>query len=196
MALFPLGILSAAGAGVADLGSYELISTSLITGTSTTSVVFDVSTLASTYKHLQIRAVVRTSRSPETNSNHAMRINADTGANYAAHVVRGTGSAVQSFAGASQTYISISDGTSSTNSTANSYSAMVIDLLDPFSSTKNKTVRGLFGNAASTYFGSGDIRLFSGFRNNTEITTSVTIYDLNAGYFLAGSRYSIYGVKG
>jgi hypothetical protein len=190
--MWNLGLL---GASLGFSSDFELIQTSIVSGTSTTSVVFDVSTLASTYKHLQVRAVVRTNRT-ETNSNHAIRINGDTGSNYAGHGLRGAGSSVTSFGGGSSTFINVSDGTSSGNSTANSFSALVIDFLDPFSSTKNTTLRALFGNAATTYFGSGDIRLFSGLWNNTATVTSITIYDLNASSFGAGSRYSLYGIKG
>jgi hypothetical protein len=51
--LIPFGVFSAAGSSVSN--SYELISTTILPNSSSTSVTFDVSSLASTYKHLQVR---------------------------------------------------------------------------------------------------------------------------------------------
>jgi hypothetical protein len=54
---FPLGILSAAGAGGGVAGDYELISSEIL-GTTAASVTFSsLGDYSSTYKHLQIRAV-------------------------------------------------------------------------------------------------------------------------------------------
>ena len=167
-----------------------------ILSSSAASVTFSgLDAYAADYEHLQIRGVIRTNRSGQTNSESSLRINGDTGANYSQHRLRGTGSAVESSAGTSQTSISISDGTSSTNSTASSYSAFVVDILDPFSSSKNTTIRFLFGNAATTYFGSGDIRLGSGAYLNTASVTSLSIIDRNATSIVTGSTFTLIGVK-
>jgi hypothetical protein len=179
MALFPLGILSAAGAG--EVGAtYELIETAIVSGSSTSSIVFDVSTFASTYKHLQVRSAYFVG----TNANLvSMRLNADTGSNYSQHYVEGTGSVVVS-AGASNA-TSMYFGYTQTVLT-NAANAVVCDLLDAFSTTKNKTTRTLSGREF--------ISLYSGNWRNTNAVTSVTIVSPNV--FIAGSRFSLYGIKG
>jgi hypothetical protein len=194
MSFMLLGILNAQASGGAG-GGFDLLETQVL-GTSEASITFSsLGTYAADYKHLQIRAVIRTNRSGQTNSQTSIRFNSDTGSNYSGHLLRGTGSAVQSFASVGETSISISDGTSSTNSTGNSFSATVLDILDPFETSKYTTTKALFGNAASTYFGSGDIRLTSGLWNNTAALTTITFMDRNATSFAIGSRFSLYGVK-
>ena len=183
MSLFPLGILSAAGAG-GVAGDFELI-TSTILGSAQSSVVFDVSSFASTYKHLQIRA---TARKSNTDNSQLIRLNGDTASNYALHYLWGNGSTVQSAGSGGQSSITNFPFAGS-NFTANAFGAYVIDILDAYSTTKNKTVRQL--SALSNI----EIQLASGFWNNTSSLTSISL-GTTSGDLVSGSRFSLYGIKG
>jgi hypothetical protein len=186
MALFPLGILSAAGAGGADLGSYDLLETQIL-GSATSEIVFSsLATYASTYKHLQIRFSARSSSGA---INLRMRINGNTGSNYAWHFLEGNGSSVGSGSGATQTQMSL--GVVAT--TANQFSPGVIDILDSYSTTKNKTVRSLQGAQSG---GSSWIGLHSGLYNSTDSITSVTLIAGPSDTWTSASRFSLYGIKG
>jgi hypothetical protein len=190
--LIPLGILAGAGGG--PPGDYELIQTQIL-GSAQSSVVFDnLATYASTYKHLQVRAAARFSFA-EIERGMYLRINGDTGSNYAFHHLFGVGSgSASSAAGANQTSIAVGS-TPSASATANVYGAMVLDLLDPYSTTKNKTVRVLSGSAGSGV--QNWIALMSGVRLNTASITSLTFLEPNSGSnFVAGSRFSLYGIRG
>jgi hypothetical protein len=187
MALFPLGILSAAGAEVVG-PAYELIETSIL-GSAQSEVVFSsLATYASTYKHLQIRATARTTRT-EINDAIFIRLNGNTGANYARHQMFGNGSSVSSIAGSSETSTG-NNALPGANSTANSFGALVFDLVDAYSSTKNTTIKSFSGLTASF----DQVMLASGLFNNTASITSVTLFSNST--FVAGSRFSIYGIKG
>jgi hypothetical protein len=84
MSLFPLGILSAAGAGGVG-ATYELIESQIL-GSNQSSITFSsLATYASTYKHLQIRAAGKGSGNSFEETNVNLRFNGDTGSNYSAH---------------------------------------------------------------------------------------------------------------
>jgi hypothetical protein len=183
MTLSALGIFSAAGAGgaVADT-SYELIETSIVSGASTSTVTFSsLGSYSGTYKHLQVRAVASSAAS---NNDARIRLNGITSASYSHHNLVGTGSSVVSAASTSDTSINAFylGGTA--------VGAAVIDILDAYSTTKNKTVRLLQGNTGSTR-----VALSSGALLTTDSITSVSLLS-NAGVWAAGSRFSIYGLKG
>ena len=190
--LIPFGVFSAAGAGNGGTGgNFDLISTTIL-GSSTASITFDTSTLGSTYKHLQIRSVTRYSSS--TNP-MLMRFNADsTYTNYRTHWLWGNGSAVSSDTrqAAGYTGMSVNQDAIGSDFTASVFGPSVIDILDPFSSSKNKTVRSLVGTPG-TY---NNVRLQSGLWLNTAAVTSITLLDFGGSNFIAGSRFSIYGIKG
>jgi hypothetical protein len=187
MALFPLGILSAAGAGVVDLGSYDLLETQIL-GSAQASVVFSsLGTYSSTYKHLQIRYATRTTFAA-TRDPIVMRFNADTGSNYAHHQLFTNGFGPYSEAFTSQTRLRAGE-VSAANAATNIFGASVVDILDPYSTTKNKTVRAFTGTESFT-------GLFSGVYLSTSSTTSLTLLPVSASNFVAGSRFSLYGIKG
>lgn len=196
MTLSALGIFSAAGAGGApDLPSdYVLINTQIL-GTAQSSITFNVSGLGSTYRHLQIRAVARDTATNESRS-VALRFNGDTGTNYNSHLLIGInlGSNQLYSEGAANT-TSLRAGTIPGNQqNANVYGSLIVDLLDPFSTTKNKTGRtfGGFFNTANPYL--FEIGTYSGAWRNTSAITSIEM--LGGTSFMAGSRFSIYGIRG
>jgi hypothetical protein len=186
--LIPFGILSAA-AGVEVAGSYELIATEILTTTESSITFSNLGDYSSTYKHLQIRWVTR---STATGANIAVysRLNGDTGSNYSLHTLFGDGSGVAS-GNATNTTLVITGIQPTSTATANSFSAGVIDLLDPYSTTKNKTFRTLSGIAASD----NRIDLHSGNWRNTASVTSWTVLP-QSGNFAIGTRFSLYGIKG
>ena len=195
MTLSALGIFSAAGAGGAPAGAYQLISTTILTGTQG-SVSFDVSTLASTYRHLQLRVV------PKTNENvviSGLRIRlgsptADSGTNYASHQLFGNNNAVSSSGNPNETWMFA--GTSAgANATGNAFHASVIDLLDAFSSTKFTTMRALYGNPESTAANSV-VGLNSGVWRNTAAVQTIQLLSTGGASFVSGSRFSLYGIQG
>jgi hypothetical protein len=184
MALFPLGILSAAAGGVQ--GDYELISSEIL-GSAQASVVFDVSSFASTYKHLQIRS---TARGTHATALLAIRLQANgiTSSSYSTHGLFGNGSSVGSYGYSNlvSMYAGIATGSSAT---ANSFGASVLDILDAYSTTKNKTLRGFYGGATT------EVGYHSGAFLSTASITSVNLFP-DAGSFAAGSRFSLYGIRG
>jgi hypothetical protein len=192
MALFPLGILSAAGAG-GPLDAYEQIATTIL-GSNAASISFDVSSLGSTYRHLQLRMVTRTNRTAGTDGLR-IRLNSDTGANYSIHSLGGNGSSVQCesfFNAANQTAILVTR-TADANSGTNIFGSAVLDFLDPFSTTKNKTIRALHGLHTSSFLG---IHLTSGAWYNTAATTNILIFPEVGSQLVTGTRISLYGIRG
>jgi hypothetical protein len=190
MALFPLGILSAAGAGEADLGSYDLLETYIL-GSSQASVVFSsLGTYSSTYKHLQIRLLGRQTLAAGGQGDIYVRFNADSSSNYARHFLSGNGSSVSSGATANSSY-ALGGQAPYNNETTGAFGGSVIDILDAYSTTKNKTIRALGGSHSSN---APVIQLASGHWRNTNSVTSITlsVFDI----WLTGSRFSLYGIKG
>jgi len=189
MTLSALGIFSAAGAGGGvALSDYELISTTVLAGTAASVTFSNLGDYSSTYRHLQVRTLARVSGA--TTETLLIRLNGDTGSNYSWHGLSGNGSAVSSFALTSNSYmgIGIHPGT---NSSANIFGPTVIDFLDTYSTTKNKTARSLGGmNGAAT-----TVRLHSGLWQSTSSLTSIQVFS-EVTNFVAGSRFSLYGIKG
>jgi hypothetical protein len=189
MALFPLGILSAAGAvGPAIIPDYELIESQILTGTEASVTFSNLNTYSSSFKHLQIRAVARTAGS-YSDIAFIVRLNGDTGSNYSVHYLVGNGSSVSSVGAASNTSMNFY-GIAGNSQASGVFGAGIIDILDYSSTTKNKTLRAITGTGATK------ISLGSGAYFNTAAITSVNIAAEGTGSWLAGSRFSIYGIKG
>jgi hypothetical protein len=190
MTLSALGIFSAAGAGGAAVSSdYELISTTVL-GTATSSVAFaSLGTYSSTYKHLQVRYVARDTYGATANA-ILMRINSET-SGYSNHILEGNGSAVSSN-GITNTVLRVGN-IAEASATANSFGAGVIDILDPYSTTKNKTVRSFAGVNAG---GANLVTLMSGAYLSTTAVSSLTFVFTDGSNAVVGSRFSLYGIKG
>jgi hypothetical protein len=191
MTLSALGIFSAAGAGGVR-GDYELIE-SVILGTATTSVSFSsLGTFSSTYKHLQIRYTARTDASFNAES-MLMRLNSDTGTNYVSHDLNGGSGTVISSAYTGLTYARAIGLATANSASANNFGAGVTDILDAYSTSKNKTVRSLSGELAA---GEENIRLGSSAWLSTSSITTILIDSINGTNLVAGSRFSLYGIRG
>lgn len=181
--------------GVLDIGtpvstnSYESIMT--VTVGSGGSSAIDFTVIPSTYKHLQIRAISRDNRASTANS-VLIRMNSDTGANYAYHSVNGDGASATATGLASQTetYGYVNTCASSTSS---AFATAVIDVLDYADTNKKKTIRTLGGNDQN---GSGFVRLASGLWNSTSAITAIRLYPDNSASFVQHSSFALYGIKG
>ena len=186
----PFGVFSAGAEATAPAGSYDLISTTLL-GSDTSSVSFSsLGTYSSTYKHLQVRMATREDGGGTGDVWVFMRLNSDSGSNYANHYMRGTGSAVQSgsITSTSQFYIS---QTANNGESSGIFGGAIIDIVDAFSTSKNKTLRSFTGVQMSVPL----IGLQSGAWLSTTGLTTIT-FTPQASNFKTGSRFSLYGIKG
>ena len=181
----PLGILAAAGIRPAvAAGAYELIETYNVTTSGIATVTFNVSSYNTTYQHLQIRTIDRSTQN-QTEAFSYLRFNSDsTSSNYAQHFLYGDGGGPYSFAASP-----IDLYTTGATAASGNFIARVIDILDPYE-TKNKTVRMLSGGAQSGY---NRIILQSGLWMNTTQVSSVSL--VSAANWAIGTRFSIYGLK-
>lgn len=165
-------------AGNPRYSDMELIATTVVGSANLNSVVF--SSITQNYRHLQIRVVAALSA-----TDPRLQINGDTtGANYAIHRLGGNGSTVYSNAYTATGYIPAGTNTSTTV-----FQASIVDILDYTSTTKNKTVRTLAGASTSA------VELWSGVWLSTAAITSLNVYTTGTT-FVAGSRISLYGIKG
>ena len=163
--------------------SYESIATASGTGSSN---VITFSSIPSTYKHLQLRWIARSAGS---NGSLQLQFSGDTGANYSYHELSGNGSSASAGAATSLSFIYAGQYFS----TANTYAAGVIDLLDYTSANKNKTLRTVNGRDEN---GSGVVFMQSGAWLNSSTAISSIVITGNGGNFATGSSFALYGIKG
>jgi len=169
--------------------SYESIATVTVGSGGSSTITF--SSIPSTYTHLQIRAITRSTRSA-ANSNIYLGFNNDTTTgNYYGHYLNGDGSSAGAGAkiGSTTSAIIISAAATSTSSV---FTGAVIDILDYANTNKYKTSRSLNG-----YDTNGDGRIFfmSGLWMNTNAISSIQITDA-LGSFAQYSSFALYGIKG
>ena len=169
--------------------SYESIATTTVGGGGSATVTF--SSIPSTFKHLQIRALVRDNRAATLN-NMTIRANSDTGSNYTQHALYGDGSTIGAFGNASTT-LTYGGIIPSASATASVFGACVIDILDYQNTNKYKTFRVLSGFDAN---GSGSMRMYSGLWMSSSAITSITLDSETSGDFVQYSSFALYGIKG
>ena len=173
-----------------DIGDFDLLQSEVLTGSAASVTFSGLDAYASTYQHLQIRFAFRSSRAADADWANG-RFNGDSSSSYTYHNLFGNGSAVYSNGAGSQNYLGLIGNVLANSSPANAYTAAVVDILDPFNTSKNTTIRNLSGN----YGPANDIRLGSGLWNNTAAVTSFTITSGSGNNWVSGSRFSLFGVK-
>lgn len=178
------GSFSAGGGGAA--ADYELISTTVL-GSSAASVTFS-GLNTGFYKHLQIRGVVRSAYVSGSDAAVSLQFNGDTATNYNSHYLYGSGGTPSSGSYGNAGNMSLTSTTAGA-SPSGAFGPFIADILDPFSTSKNKTVRCLSGSPGVVVF------LKSGLWMSTAAVTSITLYGV-LGNMEAGSRFSIYGLRG
>lgn len=163
--------------------SFESIQTITVGSGGSSSISF--TSIPSTYKHLQIRAIMRDSGSSD--SNCTLRFNSDSGSNYSYHGLNGDGSSVYANNGTSQTGIQLNY-----YYYGSYYGVGITDILDYADTNKYKSLRTLSGwnrNAA------GWINLRSANWRSTSAISTITITpDANA--FGQYTQFALYGIKG
>ena len=170
--------------------SFESIASATGTGS---SGLITFSSIPSTYSHLQIRGIFRSSETTGTNI-YINLINNDSGSNYTAHRIQGDGSSRTSAGAANQPDI-FAGRAPGTGTTTGTMGAIILDIHDYASTTKLKTLRMLSGqNSNDTY--AGLISLRSGLWRNTNAINSIS-FDLGAGVnFSTSTTFALYGIKG
>lgn len=184
-----LGIFASA-ANVAAAGDFQSIATVTVGAGGSSTIEF--TSIPSTYTHLQIRGITRTTNAANQYRNGRLTFNSDSNTVYATHLIAGDASssfADWSFGDAlTYPYKSVDDST-----TANTYSGIVIDILDYANTNKFKTIRGLSG---VDYNGNGVANFASGLWRSTNAITSIQFY--NSGTGINWKQYStlaLYGIK-
>jgi len=187
-----LGIMASQISGHLVTTAFESIATVNGNG-SAASLTF--SSIPSTYKALQIRAIGRDTNAGTAAGNFLMTFNSDTGANYSRHNLRGTGAVAAAGGAASASNINLNSFAWFSGTAANTFGAAIVDIQDYASTTKNKTVRALLGvndNAAS---GNEQITLASAAWYSTAAVSTITLVS-DGTAFATGTTFALYGIKG
>ena len=187
-----LGIMDGAG-GVAG-GSFESIATAVGTGS---SGVITFSSIPSTYKHLQIRILCKSTSTASPASQMRITFNSDTGSNYTYHRLTGDGASAGAGGAANVTAVII-DGVvvrSPGYIDNNICGTAIIDIQDYSSTTRNKTVRAISGADRNSTAGDLQIALNSSAWLNTAAISTIDL-DVNGGNYATNSVISLYVIKG
>jgi hypothetical protein len=151
----------------------------------------EFTSISSSYQHLQVRIIGRGTDTANTGGRYInVRFNGDSAGNYASHQLRGDGGSADAsgFVSTAQIYGQrMANGYLSTNV----FGALVFDLLDYSSTSKNKTYRGVGGWDSN---GSGQILVTSGAWFSTSAITSIAM-TLESGNWAQYSTAALYGVK-
>lgn len=165
--------------------AFELIESYILTGN---SLEVQFSVIPQDFKHLQLRCLIK---GDSTRDDVFIRLN--TAANHSSHALFGIGSGTPSsqYSGVSTSGYRFNDGGGQVTP-AGSYGAIIADILDYTNPNINKTIRGFSGRVDAT----NRVSLTSG---ATSFTTAITSIAVNIGgsfNMVAGSRFSLYGIKG
>ena len=172
-------------------GDFESIATMTVGSGGAASMEF--TSIPGTYRHLQVRILARDDRTGTNLNSLYVQVNGDTGSNYVDHYIIADGSSVTAGAGGSPPNTEVRLALSTTvDAAASIFGANVVDILDYSSTTKNTTVRNLYGADLN---GSGTIRLRSGLWMSTAAVTSLKFYPTASASFAQHSTAALYGIK-
>lgn len=171
-----------------DPSRFYSIASAAGTGSSGT-ITFN--SIPGTYQHLQVRMLCSNTNAGTSWSGLLVRFNSDTGTNYTRHALSGQGTAASAAAATSQTSAFIDNVVSRAGNT-NNLAALIIDIHDYASTTKNKTIRGFGGIDLN---GSGVINLTSNLWINTSAITSISLI-AEQDNWTTTSTFALYGIKG
>ena len=186
------------GTGVPPVtNSYESIATVSVGSGGSASISF--TSIPSGFKHLQVRGIGRanTGQSATSLADLLMRVNSDTGANYARHRLLGDGSTASAGATTSQTQIPWTAVFPRSTAASNLFGGFVLDILDYQNTNKYKTFRYLGG--ADINGTGGTIGFQSGLWMSTSAITGLTFTfetDSNPNPSAQYSQLALYGIKG
>jgi hypothetical protein len=184
-----LGILASQISGKLNTSSYESIATVTVGSGGSSSISF--SSIPSTFKHLQIRWLGRTTGSGGAQDDFNILFNGGSSSNSNYHRIYGNGSST----GANY-YDGVYAGVANTaaeTASANIFGVGVIDILDYTNTNKNKVSRSFGGNEQN---GSGTVWLYSNLSRSTAAITSISLTPVYGTGFVQYSSFALYGIKG
>lgn len=187
-----LGIVASQITGRLSTNSYESIATVTVGAGGAATINF--TSIPSTYKHLQIRGIIRSSRASSAVEGFNYQLNSATTSSYYYHRLYGDGAAAAADnAGALGNGNSMGQIPAST-ATASVFGAFVLDILDYANTNKYKTTRVLLGHDTN---GAGTIWFSSGlYSANTNAISSISFYGSSSQNFSQYSSFALYGIKG
>lgn len=146
-----------------------------------------------TFTHLELRLFGRTLNSSGTNYTAYFNFNADSGANYSRHILRGDGASASSDLSAASTASPWLCGVSlpSNTQTSGVFGVSISQILDYTNTSKNKTIKNLSGYDNN---GNGMVSLSSSAWYNTAAINQITIIP-DGGGFTQYSRIDLYGIQ-
>lgn len=169
-------------------GSYFFIATNDVVS-STSSITF--SSIPSTYQHLQLRYVGRNGRASDTAGFLGLQINGSYTTYLSAMYGSGTApTGLDSSPSGSNGYQLHATGASAN---ASAYGAGIVDFLNYSSTTQLKTARVI--HAAPSGSSESLIGVTTMTLTNTAAISSITITGIDGANVIAGSKFSLYGLK-
>jgi hypothetical protein len=167
-AMFPLGMVSVGSGGAANI---------------------EFTSIPSTYTHLQIRGIGRTTAATTSTAFYA-QFNSDTASNYNYHYMYADSTSVYSGGAPNEPNI-YAFRTTGASAASNIFGAGVIDILDYKNTNKYKTLRSLSGENRN---GDGYVFYCSGAWRSTSAITSIKLF-YSSGNFAQYSQFALYGIK-
>jgi hypothetical protein len=182
------GILTGlVGSYVSSIGDYESIAT--ITVGVGGAAFIEFTSIPQTYKHLQLRGIVRASYAA-TADNFGIYVNGNnTSTNYTKHFLQGNGSAASAGGATTNQWFGLMPAA---NATANCFGTAVIDILDYTSTNKYKTMRQLWGYDTNSTNGYAGLSSSIYFGNTNAITSIRVVTGVNLVQY---SSFALYGIK-
>jgi hypothetical protein len=178
-----LGIYASQITGKLVTTNFESIQTVTVGAGGSSTVTF--SSIPQTYTHLQVRGIARTNSTTQdyflvkpNNSNLSAR-----------HGLSGTGSVA-----AAQGSTSVFDFgvITKSNDLSNTFSIMILDILDYKDTNKNKTLKALTGYDVNN---PGQFNIMSGLYNSTSAISSLVITTYSGTSYGQYSSFALYGIR-
>jgi hypothetical protein len=188
-----LGVVASSKSG--RLNSFESIETIYVASGTQANITF--SSIPQTYKHLMIRATARTNSGGQGDWVRC-EFNGISGASTYFDLLSysdGGGQSGSLATSAIGAYALRSSGVSS----GSAYMGMnVMELLDYTATNKIKTFKYIAGHSNNTGSSTtnGQVVFGAGVFNNTAAVTQLKFFSENSGSFTAGTRITLYGIKG
>lgn len=175
------------GTPFAPSSAYASIATTTVGGGGASSITF--SSIPSTYTHLQIRGIVKTTGSSADSLYCYPLSGVTTTSDYSDHGLYGDGSSA--IARSATSSATVASFVGAVTSASNVFGTIIIDVLDYTNTNKTRVLRTLGGYDAN---GSGYVGLFSFRGGGTSAISSLT-FNMNNN-FAQYSSFALYGIKG